>query len=68
MCVGPVCGGGVTFGPDIYHEGLPLLKGKRRVIAIFTDEHKPKSGKETEKLRDSQRQAALYVFGRLKKT
>ena len=64
----PGRGAGVTFGPDIEHEGLPLSYGKRRVIAIFTDVLPPAATEHAkDALRSSQRQAALVVFGRLKK-
>ena len=61
-----VCGGGVTFTPDVDHEGVALTRGARRVVAIFTDECSEKAAPERDGAREAQRQAALQVFGRLK--
>ena len=61
-----VCGGGVTFSPDVEHEGVALTRGARRVVAVFTDECSKKAAPERDAAREAQRLAALQVFGRLK--
>ncbi|KAH8046646.1 hypothetical protein JL722_13539 [Aureococcus anophagefferens] len=68
MDVRPGKGCGVTFGPKIQHEGLRITAGRRHLLCIFPD-LVPEAAPEPEKrrVRDSQRHAALVVFGRLKK-
>ena len=68
MDVRPDKGCGVTFGPKIQHEGLRITAGRRHLLCIFPD-LVPEAAPEPEKrrVRDSQRHAALVVFGRLKK-
>ncbi|KAH8061701.1 hypothetical protein JL720_13402 [Aureococcus anophagefferens] len=58
-------GCGVTFGPKIQHEGLRITAGRRHLLCIFPDLVPEAPGQRPR--RDSQRHAALVVFGRLKK-
>ena len=62
LLVRPGRGGGVTFSPDIEHEGVPLSRGRRHVVAIFTETCTKKGG-ALKVFKAAQKRAALEVFG-----
>ena len=62
--VRPGRGGGVTFSPDIEHEGVDLYRGRRHVIVVTTRKC-TNTGDELEEVKAAQKRAALKVFGRI---
>ena len=59
FAVQPEQGGSVIFPPDLMHEGIPISKGRRHVIAVFTKDGSNVSFNDKQKLRKEQYEAAL---------
>mmetsp|Transcript_9855 Transcript_9855/g.29842 ORF Transcript_9855/g.29842 Transcript_9855/m.29842 type:complete len:352 (+) Transcript_9855:65-1120(+) len=57
--VQPEQGGSVIFPPDLMHEGIPISRGRRHVIAVFTKDGSTVSFNDKQKLRKEQYEAAL---------
>jgi len=57
--VRPSRGGAVIFPPGLMHEGLPITRGRRHVVAVFTKDGSRASVHEKLKLRKAQYEAAL---------
>ncbi|KAJ8600388.1 hypothetical protein CTAYLR_001399 [Chrysophaeum taylorii] len=57
--VRPNQGCAVIFPPELEHEGVPILRGRRHVVAVFTKDGSQASTHEKLKLRKEQYEAAL---------
>mmetsp|Transcript_3912 Transcript_3912/g.5984 ORF Transcript_3912/g.5984 Transcript_3912/m.5984 type:complete len:203 (+) Transcript_3912:581-1189(+) len=59
--VRPSQGGGVIFPPNLLHEGIPITRGRRHLIAVFTKDGSNHTSAEKSRIRKEQYDAARSI-------